>query len=257
MGALLVGASFARSLAFGLEIPLIDVNHMQAHVLAHFARLPGEDDMKVPEFPFICLTVSGGHTQLILAKDHYRMELLGQTLDDAAGEAFDKIAKLLGLPYPGGPYIDKLASEGNPDAFRFPKPNIKDYDFSFSGFKTAVLYFLQKNTSTDPSFVDKRLADICASVQKSIVGILVSKLESAADKLGVSQVAIAGGVAANSGLRKELQVKASLKGWKLFIPPLQFCTDNAAMIAITGYFKFLKKDFSGNESAPFARFEGL
>jgi N6-L-threonylcarbamoyladenine synthase len=185
------------------------------------------------------------------------MELLGQTLDDAAGEAFDKIAKLLGLPYPGGPMIDKLAQEGNPDAFRFPKPNIKDYDFSFSGFKTAVLYFIQKNTSTDPRFVDHRLADICASVQKSIIEILVSKLESAADQLGISQVAIAGGVAANSGLRKELMAKAGKKGWEVFIPPLQFCTDNAAMIAITGYYKFLKQDFSGNETVPFARFEGL
>lgn len=253
MGALLVGSSFAKAFALGSNIPLIEVNHMQAHVLAHFANRPGENNAK-PEFPFICLTVSGGHTQIILVKSHFQFEVLGQTQDDAAGEAFDKIAKLLGLPYPGGPMIDKFALAGNPLKFKFPQPNVPNLDFSFSGLKSAVMYFLKKHTVVDPDFIASNLNDLCASIQHTIVEILMNRLERAVDLTGVTQVALAGGVAANSGLRNALTGHTD---WKTFIPPFEFCTDNAAMIAITGYYKFLKKDFARQNSSPFARYNGL
>ncbi len=253
MGALLVGSSFAKAFALGSNIPLIEVNHMQAHVLAHFANRSGECNSK-PDFPFICLTVSGGHTQIILVKSHFQFEVLGQTQDDAAGEAFDKIAKLLGLPYPGGPMIDKLSLNGNPLKFKFPHPNVPHLDFSFSGLKTYVMNFLNKESIKTPDFIPANLNDLCASVQHTIVGILINRLEKAVDLTGVTRVALAGGVAANSGLRNALN---SHTNWKTFIPPLEFCTDNAAMIAITGYFKYLKKDFANQNSSPFARFDGL
>lgn len=253
MGALLVGASFAKAFALGSAIPLIEVNHMQAHVLAHFATRAGENNEK-PEFPFICLTVSGGHTQIILVKSHFHFEILGQTQDDAAGEAFDKIAKLLGLPYPGGPLIDQLAISGNPLKFKFPHPHAPNLDFSFSGLKTSVMYFLKKHTSGEPAFIQSNLNDLCASIQYTIVGILMSRLQQAVDLTGVNRVALAGGVAANSGLRNALSGKTN---WKTFIPPFEFCTDNAAMIAITGYFKYLKHDFASQTLSPFARFTSL
>lgn len=253
MGALLVGSSFAKAFAMGSSIPIIEVNHMQAHVLAHFANRPGENNAK-PAFPFICLTVSGGHTQIILVKSHFQFEVLGQTQDDAAGEAFDKIAKLLGLPYPGGPMIDKLAISGNPLKFKFPQPNAPGLDFSFSGLKTSVMYFLKKQTAQEPDFIPSNINDLCASVQHTIVEILMDRLERAVNLTGINQVALAGGVAANSGLRNAI---TSQTNWKAFIPPFEFCTDNAAMIAITGYFKYLKKDFASQLSTPFARYTGL
>ncbi len=256
LGALMVGSSFSKSFGLALGIPIIEVNHMQAHVLAHFARLP-DTECRVPSFPFLCLTVSGGHTQLIIVKDHSDFELIGQTQDDAAGEAFDKIAKIIGLPYPGGPMIDKLAVSGNPDAFRFPHPQVANLDFSFSGLKTSILYFLNKQQQADPSFTRSNLNDICASVQATIVAILLRKLKKAAEQTGIKTIAIAGGVSANSGLRNALLENALENGWDLFIPPFQFCTDNAAMIAVAGYFKFIKGEFSSQKSTPFARFTGL
>lgn len=251
LGSLLVGVSFAKSLALALNIPLISVNHMQAHILAHF--IPG--DKQMPTFPFLCLTVSGGHTQIVLVRDYFKMEIVGQTLDDAAGEAFDKTAKLLNLPYPGGPLIDKHAQNGNPVAFQFAKPQIADLDFSFSGFKTSILYFLRKQVAENPDFIQQNLDDICASVQHSIVQILMSKLEAAALKFNVKEVAIAGGVSANSGLRKALEANEAKLGWQTFIPPFQYCTDNAGMIAIAGYYKFLAKEFVQQDISPMARME--
>jgi N6-L-threonylcarbamoyladenine synthase len=253
MGSLLVGSTFAKSLALGLSVPLITINHMQAHVLAHFA-MQGDAVKAVPDFPFLCLTVSGGHTQIIMVRNHFDMEIIGQTIDDAAGEAFDKIAKQLNLPYPGGPLIDKYATDGNPTAFKFPFPHVNGYDFSFSGLKTSVLYFLNKQIKSDPLFIEKNLADLCASVQSTIVHILLNKLEKASRETGVTTIAIAGGVSANSKLRSEL---INNKKWKVFIPPFEYCTDNAAMIAITGYFKYLRNDFSTQHVTPFARFSGL
>ena len=246
MGALLVGASFAKSFSMGLNIPLIEVNHLQAHVLAHFASRKAEARSK-PTFPFLCLTVSGGHTQILLVKDYFQFEILGQTQDDAAGEAFDKIAKLLGLPYPGGPLIDKLAADGNFQAFKFPQPHAPGLDFSFSGLKTSVMYFLKKQAGSDPDFIKKNMNDLCASVQYTIISILMTRLEKAVEITGINRVALAGGVAANRGLRKTIE----------YIPPQEFCTDNAAMIAIAGYFKYLAKDFALQNSVPFARNTGL
>jgi N6-L-threonylcarbamoyladenine synthase len=237
MGSLLVGGIFAKSFAQARNIPLIDVHHMQAHVLAHFIDEPK------PSFPFLCLTVSGGHTQIVLVRDYLDMEIIGQTLDDAAGEAFDKTAKMLGLPYPGGPLIDKYAKMGNGEAFRFSEPQIEKLDFSFSGLKTNILYFLQKETKSKPDFIKDHLYDICASVQKSIVAILMRKLKRAAEEMNIKEVAISGGVSANSELRKQLQVYGEKYGWNTYIPDFQYCTDNAGMIAITGYYKYLKKDF--------------
>ncbi len=247
LGALLVGVSFAKSFALALNLPLIAVNHMQAHILAHFI-----DDPK-PKFPFLCLTVSGGHTQIVLVRNYFDMEIVGETLDDAAGEAFDKTAKLLNLPYPGGPLIDKYAQQGNPLAFKFPTPQIKDLNYSFSGFKTAILYFIRDKQKENPSFIDENLNDICASVQYSIVNILLNKLKKAAKQYNCSEIAIAGGVSANSGLRKALIDAKGSMGWNVYIPAFEYCTDNAAMIAIAGYHKFLAGDFVGQEISPMAR----
>ncbi|MFN4235004.1 MAG: tRNA (adenosine(37)-N6)-threonylcarbamoyltransferase complex transferase subunit TsaD [Bacteroidia bacterium] len=253
MGALLVGASFAKSMALALNIPLIEVHHMQAHVLAHF--IDDEEQKQKPEFPFICLTVSGGHTQIVRVNDYLKMEIIGETIDDAAGEAFDKVAKLLHLPYPGGPWIDKLAQQGNPEKFVFPHPQIKNLDFSFSGLKTSVLYFLQHELLNNPNFIEENKADICASVQKTIVEILLSKLQKAAKQTGINTIALAGGVSANSGLRKGLLQMAEKNKWKVFIPKFEYCTDNAAMIAITGYYKYLNGEFGAQNHAPLARYE--
>ena len=247
IGSLLVGASFAKAFAQARNIPLIAVHHMQAHVLAHFIEDPK------PRFPFLCLTVSGGHTQIVLCRDHLDMEILGQTVDDAAGEAFDKTAKMLGLPYPGGPLIDKWAKQGDPHRFKFPVTSMPGLNFSFSGIKTSVLYFLQKEKLKDPDFVDSNLPDICASVQHTIIAMLVQKLEAAARETGVRQVGIAGGVSANSGLRAALQAAGERNGWETFIPKFEYCTDNAAMIGITAWFKFLKKDFAELSVVPSPR----
>lgn len=249
LGALLVGTSFAKSLALSLDIPLIEVNHMQAHVLAHFIEEPK------PHFPFLCLTVSGGHTQLVLVKSALEMEVIGETLDDAVGEAFDKTAKLIGLPYPGGPLIDKLAKEGNPLRFEFPIVSMKGYDFSFSGIKTNILYFLQNNLAENPNFVDENKADICASVQYTLIQILLNKVKKSMRDLGLKQIAIAGGVSANSGLRKDLQDLGKKMGWEVFIPDFQYCTDNAAMIAIAAHFKAEKSEFCGQDITPLARYK--
>ncbi len=248
LGALLVGTSFAKSFALGLSIPLIEINHMQAHVLAHFI-----DDPK-PSFPFLCLTVSGGHTQIVLVKDYFDMEVIGETTDDAAGEAFDKTAKMLGLPYPGGPLIDKHAKLGDSNRFKFTEPQIPGFDFSFSGLKTQILYFVQKETKQNPEFVTENINDICASVQNRIVSILLNKLEAAALHLGVKDIAIAGGVSANSGLREALKTLANKHQWNTFIPAFEYCTDNAGMIAIAGYQKYLKGEFVGQDVAPLARY---
>lgn len=247
MGSLLVGVSFAKSLAFALDIPLIDVNHMQAHILAHFI-----DDPK-PNFPFICLTVSGGHTQLVLVRDYLDMEVIGETTDDAVGEAFDKTAKLLGLPYPGGPLIDKYAKTGNPKAFKFPISDMPGLSFSFSGIKTAVLYFLRDNLKENPNFITENLADICASVQYTLIKMLSQKLVKAAKEYRIKEIAIAGGVSANFGLREELNVLSVKYGWKVFVPKFEYCTDNAAMIAMAAHFKYLKGEFCGLDVVPEAR----
>ncbi len=247
MGSLLVGVSFAKSLALTLGIPIIEVNHMQAHILAHFI-----DDPK-PAFPFLCLTVSGGHTQIVLIKNYLEMEVLGSTKDDAAGEAFDKTGKLLGLDYPAGPIIDKLAKQGKP-VFPFPEPNIPDLDFSFSGLKTAIRYFIEKQQKENENFVQENINDICASVQDRIVSILMNKLKKAVKQTGTTEVAISGGVSANSGLRKALLETGEQEGWNTYIPRFEYCTDNAAMIGITGYFKYLNKDFADQEIAPMARY---
>lgn len=241
MGSLLVGTSFAKSLAMGLNVPLIEINHMQAHILAHFIE---EDEFEKPEFPFLAMTISGGHTQIVLVSDYFKMEVIGETIDDAVGEAFDKSAKILGLPYPGGPLIDKYAQEGDPKAFKFPKPKVDGLNFSFSGFKTAVLYFVQRETKKDPEFVEKNLKDICASIQYTIIGILMDKLKKAVRETGINQVAIAGGVSANSGIRKALKDAEKKWEWKCYVPKFEYTTDNAAMIGIAGYHKFLKQDFA-------------
>jgi N6-L-threonylcarbamoyladenine synthase len=247
LGALLVGVSFAKSFALALNVPLISINHMQAHILAHFI-----DDPK-PSFPFLCLTVSGGHTQIVLVKDYFDMEIVGETLDDAAGEAFDKTAKILNLPYPGGPLIDKHAKLGNPLAYKFPVPQIKDLDYSFSGFKTAILYFIRDHVKENPNFIPEHLDDICASVQHSIVQILLTKLKKAALQYGIKDIAIAGGVSANSGLRAALKQMEVDLGWNTYIPQFQYCTDNAAMIAIAAHYKYINKDFVEQDVAPLSR----
>ena len=246
LGSLLVGVSFAKGMALGLQVPLIDVNHMEAHVLAHFI-----DDPK-PAFPFLCLTVSGGHTQLIIVHDYLSMEVIGETRDDAIGEAFDKAAKMMDFPYPGGPLIDKHAQHGNPKAFLFPHTSIPGLDFSFSGIKTAFLYFLRDNKKTEPRFVELKVDDICASIQAHLVGMVMDKLKQAVEQTGIKRVAIAGGVAANSGLRSSLQTHASQAGWDIFIPKFEYCTDNAAMIAIAAHYKFVAKRFASLNVAPLA-----
>ena len=249
IGSLLVGSQFAKSLALSLNIPLLAVHHMQAHVLANLIPSPA------PRFPFLCLTVSGGHTQIVRCQSPLEMEVIGETLDDAAGEAFDKSAKLLGLPYPGGPLIDKYAREGNPARYPFPEPQIPGLNFSFSGLKTAILYFLQENTNRDADFVQTHLADICASIQGRIVSILLNKLKKAARETGIKDLCIAGGVSANSGLRKAFLQMGTEQGWNTFIPPFEYCTDNAAMIAITGYYKFLSGKFAPLSTSASARAE--
>ncbi len=249
LGSLLVGTSFAKGFALANQLPLIEINHMQAHILAHFIA------ERKPSFPFLCLTVSGGHTQIVLVKDHFDMVIIGQTTDDAAGEAFDKTAKILGLPYPGGPLIDKCAREGNPDMYKFPEPKIQGLDFSFSGLKTSIMYFVRDHVKSDPDFLANNMDDICASVQKRIVTILLNKLKKAASQYRIKTIAIAGGVSANSGLRNALISTAEDLNWDIFIPEFQYCTDNAAMIAIAGYYKYLRKDFAGQDIAPLARME--
>ena len=252
LGSLLVGTSFAKSFAQSLNIPLVDVNHLQAHVLAHFIQEPDVEPVQ-PKFPFLCLLVSGGNSQIILVKGYTDMEVIGQTIDDAAGEAFDKCAKVMGLPYPGGPFIDKLAKEGNPLAFQFNKPHIAGYDYSFSGLKTSFLYFLRDQIKLNPEFIEENKADLCASLQKTIIDILMKKLEQAAKDLQVNQVAVAGGVSANSGLRNAFIDYGQRKKWQVFIPKFAFTTDNAAMVAITGYFKYKAGDFCDVSLPPFSR----
>jgi len=241
MGSLLVGTSFAKSLALGLDIPLIEVNHMEAHILAHF--IDGEDDGQ-PEFPFLALTISGGHTQIVLVKDYFDMEILGETLDDAVGEAFDKSAKILGLPYPGGPLVDKNAQKGNPNAFPFPKPKVDGLNFSFSGLKTSILYFVQREAAKNPKFVTENLEDVCASIQKTIIGILMDKLKKAVAQTDIQRIAIGGGVSANSGIRYALTNAENELGWGTYIPKFEYCTDNAAMIGIAGYLKYKREIFT-------------
>jgi len=248
LGALMVGTSFAKSLALSLDIPLTEVNHMQAHVLAHFIEEPR------PQFPFLCLTVSGGHTQLVWVEGPLNMQIIGETQDDAVGEAFDKTAKLLGLPYPGGPLIDKLAKEGNPDKYQFPMGEMPGLDFSFSGIKTAILYFLQKALKLNPNFIEENKADICASVQKTLIEILLRKVKKAMREKNCTSIAIAGGVSANSGLRKRLQELGEENHWDVFIPAFSYCTDNAGMIAMAGHFKFEVGEFCGQDVSPLARY---
>lgn len=251
IGALMVGSAVAKSMALALNIPLLPVNHMQAHILAHFIeKTPGQ---QMPTFPFLCLTVSGGHTQLVLVHDHLNMQVIGQTIDDAAGEAFDKCAKILGLPYPGGPLIDRYAKEGNPCAFKFAQTRVQGLDYSFSGLKTSVLYFIRDQVAKNPNFIEQNLADLCASIQFTIVGMLMAKLEKAALEHNVTQIGIAGGVSANSHLRQALKDLCSQHGWIDFIPDFEFCTDNAAMIAITGYYKLLKGETGSLADVPMAR----
>ncbi|MBN8820538.1 MULTISPECIES: tRNA (adenosine(37)-N6)-threonylcarbamoyltransferase complex transferase subunit TsaD [unclassified Spirosoma] len=249
LGSLLVGASFAKALALGLNIPLIEVNHMQAHVLAHFIENPK------PAFPFLCLTVSGGHTQIVRVDGPLNMTVIGQTMDDAVGEAFDKSAKLLGLPYPGGPLVDKYAKAGNPLAFRFPMSEMPNLDFSFSGIKTAILYFLRDRTKANPGFIEENMADICASIQHTLVQMLLTKLKRAARETGIREIAIAGGVSANSGLRTALTQLGESLGWKVYIPRFEYCTDNAAMIAIAAQFKYEQGDFTAQTVSPMPRME--
>ncbi len=247
LGALLVGTSFAKAFALSLDLPLIDIHHMQAHILAHFIDEPK------PKFPFLCLTVSGGHTQIVLVKDYFEMEIIGETTDDAAGEAFDKTAKMLGLPYPGGPIIDRNAQKGDPNKFTFTEPQIPGYDFSFSGLKTQILYFIQKMSKGNEQFVAENMNDLCASIQYRIITILCNKLEAAAKEYGIKEIAIAGGVSANKGLREYLQNLALKNNWNIYIPAFEYCTDNAGMIAMAGYHKYLRAEFCDQEISASAR----
>lgn len=250
MGSLLVGTSFSKSLALGLKLPLIEVNHMQAHILAHFIKAEGQTP---PNFPFLALTISGGHTQIVRVTDYFTMEVIGQTIDDAVGEAFDKSAKILGLPYPGGALIDKHAQNGNPKAYKFPKPKVGPLDFSFSGLKTSVLYFVEKELEKNPGFISENLHDICASIQYTIVDYLMDKLKNAVKKTGIKEIAIGGGVSANSGIRDALKDAEQKYGWKTHIPKFEFCTDNAAMIAMVGQLKYEAGDFAQNNVVASAR----
>lgn len=251
LGSLMVGVSFAKSFAQALNIPLVEVNHLQAHVLSHFIK--ADDNSVVPQFPFVCLLVSGGHTQILLLRDYFDIQVLGQTIDDAAGEAIDKAAKIMELGYPGGPIIDRLAKEGNPDAYHFATPHIPGNDYSFSGIKTSFLYFLRDRLAENPDYIQQHKADLCASIQQCIVGFLVKKLETAVKQSGVRQVAIAGGVSANSLLRSELQRLGQRHRWQVFTPQFQFCTDNAAMVGIAGYYKYLHGDLADISLPPYAR----
>lgn len=252
MGSLLVGTSFAKGLSTSLNIPMVDVNHLQAHVLAHFIK-EDENDTDQPNYPFLCLLVSGGNSQIILIKAHNDMQIVGQTIDDAAGEAFDKCAKVMGLGYPGGPIVDRLAKLGNPDRFKFNKPHIGGYDYSFSGLKTSFLYLLRDELKNDPDFVEKNKEDLCASLQKTVVDVLMAQLRKAAKDLNINEVAVAGGVSANSGLRAAFEDHAKRFGWKIHIPKFGYTTDNAAMVAMSGYFKYLDGEFCPMDAAPFSR----
>ena len=252
LGSLLVGTSFAKGFSLASGIPLIGINHLQGHVLAHFIK-EDENDESAPSFPFLCLLVSGGNSQIIIVRDHLDMEVIGQTIDDAAGEAFDKCAKVMGLPYPGGPLIDKLAREGNPKAFQFAEPRIPGLDYSFSGLKTSFLYFIRDHIQSNPDFIEENKSDICASIQHTIINVLMAKLKRAVRETGIREIAVAGGVSANSGLREALEKEAQKRDWTLHIPKFDYTTDNAAMIAITGYFKYRKGEFVGQDVAPFAR----
>jgi N6-L-threonylcarbamoyladenine synthase len=251
LGSLLVGTSFAKSFAMGLGIPIIEVDHLKAHILSHF--IDDDDHNPHPQFPFICLTVSGGHTQIVKVNSPNEMKVIGSTIDDAAGEAFDKAAKIMGLPYPGGPEIDKLAKIGNPDAFTFPEPNMQGLDYSFSGLKTSFLYFLRDRLIEDEQFIEKNKTDLSASLQQTIIRILLKKLKKASNETGIKEIAIAGGVSANSGLRQSMQLTAEELGWQIYIPKLQYSTDNAAMIAIAGYFKYLEGDFAEQNLTPYSK----
>ena len=252
LGSLLVGTSFAKGFALAKRIPLIEVNHLQGHVLAHFIKEQSVEK-KTPGFPFLCLLVSGGNSQLIVVRDHLDMEVIGQTIDDAAGEAFDKCAKVMGLPYPGGPLIDKLAKEGDAKAFKFAKPRIAGLDYSFSGLKTSFLYFVRDRMAENPNFITENMADICASLQYTIIEVLMTKVKLAAKETGIRTIAVAGGVSANSGLRKALIHAAEKNGWEMHIPAFKFTTDNAAMIAITGYYKYLRGEFASQDAVPYSR----
>ena len=254
IGSLLVGVTFAKAMALALDIPIIDVNHMKGHVFAHFIREPG-DDRPLPQFPFLHLTVSGGHTQIVLVRDYFDLQVLGETIDDAAGEAFDKSAKVMGLGYPGGPVIDRLAQQGNPDAFHFPMPKVQGLNFSFSGLKTSFLYLVRDKIKQDPQFIEKNKADLAASLQKTIIDFLLAKLRRAVRETGIKRVAIGGGVAANSELRRRLVQLGEKYGWTVYIPPRKFTTDNAAMIAIIGYYKYLRGQFASQDIAPVARWK--
>lgn len=251
LGSLHVGTSFAKGLAIALDIPLLDVNHLHGHVLSHFIRNNADDP--VPEFPYLCLLISGGNSQLVVVESPYKMNIIGQTIDDAAGEAFDKCAKVMGLPYPGGPHIDRLAQEGDPKRFKFAKPNMPGFDYSFSGLKTSFLYTLRDNIKNDPDFVENNKADLCASLQKTIIDILLSKLKTAIRETGVKHVAIGGGVSANGGIRQAVADLCRDMDVTAWIPPRQFTTDNAAMVAMAGYFKYLNHDYSSLALPPFAR----
>lgn len=252
LGSLLVGTSFTKGFTAALGIPMIEVNHLQAHIMVHFIQSE-ISQAPTPRFPFLCLLVSGGHTQLVVVRDHHTMEIIGRTIDDAAGEAFDKCAKLLGLPYPGGPHVDRLAQEGDPLRFSFNKPRLEGFDYSFSGLKTSFLYFLRDRLKEDPEFIERNRTDLAASLQKTIIDILLNKLRRASKKTGIRQIALAGGVSANSGLRKAIGEESLKYGWELFVPPLSFTTDNAAMIAISGYYRYLGGLFSSDDIAPLAR----
>ena len=256
LGSLLVGTSFAKGLALAHNIPLVEVNHLQAHILAHFIQTPPSPNSPItssPTFPFLCLLVSGGNSQIVLVKSYCEMEIVGQTIDDAAGEAFDKCAKVMGLPYPGGPWIDRLAKEGNAEAFQFAKPNIPGYNYSFSGLKTSFLYFLRDHLKDNPNFIEENKADLCASLQKTVIDILINKLKKAAKDLKVTEIAVAGGVSANSGLREALLDLGRRHRWKVHIPPFAYTTDNAAMVAQAGYYRYLKGDFCPIDAAPYAK----
>ena len=252
LGSLLVGTSFTKGLALATDKPIIEVNHLQGHILSHFVQVEGRDN-RCPSFPFLCLLVSGGHTQIVRVDDPLHFEILGHTIDDAVGEAFDKCAKLMGLGYPGGPVVDRLAKEGDPKRFRFAKPNIPDLNYSFSGIKTSLLYFLRDRIAEDPDFLEKNKADLCASFQQDLIDILLKKLVLAAKETGIRQVAIAGGVSANSGLRNRIEEEGRKRGWTSYIPEIRFTTDNAAMIAITGHYKYLAGQFASLDIAPLSR----
>ncbi|WP_116679080.1 tRNA (adenosine(37)-N6)-threonylcarbamoyltransferase complex transferase subunit TsaD [Porphyromonas loveana] len=252
LGSLLVGTSFAKGLSLSLGVPMLEVNHLHAHVLANFLREPDEE-VQHPSFPFLCLLVSGGNSQIILVRSHYDMKVIGQTIDDAAGEAFDKCAKVMGLGYPGGPIVNKLANEGNPKAFQFARPHVGGYDYSFSGLKTSFLYTLRDELALDPDFIEKNKADLCASLQHTVIDILMKKLRQAAKDHGIKEVAVAGGVSANTGLRDAFHDHARRYGWKVYIPKFAYTTDNAAMVAISGYYKYLQGDFCSIDAVPFSR----